>query len=150
MVKADSSYKSLNSPAELLINRIYFYFYRMPPPSETFSILAVVAFNICRQACVQATWHVKIPVRRSWTKFHPALERIFIFLIVCQDCCASWMMPASAIPVKKAPTVTPARWAEITSAPARQDTLVPPATKTLMNAHWVNVIASEQQTSPSD
>lgn len=60
------------------------------------------------------------------------------------------MMPASAILVKKAPTVTPTRLAEITSVPARQDTLDHPAIKTLTNARWVKAAASEQQISPSD
>lgn len=60
------------------------------------------------------------------------------------------MMPASAILVRKAPTVTPTRLAEITSVHAPQDTTDRPAILTLTNARWVKIAASVQQISPSD
>lgn len=60
------------------------------------------------------------------------------------------MMPASAIHVKKAPTVTPTRLPEITCVPAQQDTLEHPAIKTSTNAHLVKVATSKQQISLPD
>lgn len=65
---------------------------------------------------------------------------------MCQDCCASWTMPALATRVKKAPTVTPTPSLGITYVPVRLDTWELPVTRISTSAHWVKVLPANLQT----
>lgn len=65
---------------------------------------------------------------------------------MCQDCCASWTMPALATRVKKAPTVTPTPSLGITYVPVHLDTWELPVTRISTSAYWVKVSPTNLQT----